>query len=88
MTDYETLRANGAYAYLRVTLGTGRKNQIRVHLGELGHPIVGDRKYGARSNPLGRLGLHARSLSLPHPRDGRVLTITAEPPGSFRLPGR
>ena len=86
VTNYEVLRANRAYSYLRVTLETGRKNQIRVHLSELGHPVVGDKRYGAKENPLGRLGLHARALSLPHPRSGRVLTITAEPERRFRLP--
>lgn len=88
VTNYEVLRTNGVYSYLRVTLETGRKNQIRVHMCELGHPIAGDKKYGAKENPLGRLGLHARTLSLPHPRSGRLLTVVAEPERSFRLPGR
>jgi 23S rRNA pseudouridine1911/1915/1917 synthase len=55
---------------LELTLETGRRNQIRVHLAEAGCPIIGDRKYGAVTNPAKRLGLHASSLSFPHPVTG------------------
>ncbi|MDR3209102.1 MAG: RluA family pseudouridine synthase [Oscillospiraceae bacterium] len=86
VTLYEVLRENKKYSYLRVLLETGRKNQIRVHMQELSHPVVGDKKYGARGNPLGRLGLHASVLELTHPRTGATLTLTAKPERRFRLP--
>jgi 23S rRNA pseudouridine1911/1915/1917 synthase len=66
-TDYRVVKEGNGYALLDITLHTGRKNQIRVHMADLGHPIAGDKKYGASSNPLGRLALHACHLSFPHP---------------------
>jgi 23S rRNA-/tRNA-specific pseudouridylate synthase len=86
ITDYEVLRENARYSYLRVFLSTGRKNQIRVHMQGLGHPVVGDKKYGATGNPLRRLGLHASVLALTHPVTGAPLTIEAPTDGTFRLP--
>ena len=59
------------------------KNQIRSHLSELGYPVAGDEKYGAQSDPLGRLALHAKILSLTDPRSGKVLTFTAPAPREF-----
>ncbi len=59
-------------------LETGRTHQLRVHLSAIGHPIVGDRHYGGP--PAARLCLHAHRLTLPHPRDGRSLTVTSPPP--------
>lgn len=72
ITHYETLRSNRYYTLLKVSLDTGRKNQVRVHFSEQGHPIAGDKKYGAKTNPIGRLGLHAWVLNFTHP-------ITHEP---------
>lgn len=67
VTRYKVLgRANG-YTLAEFSLDTGRKNQIRVHAKDLKHPIVGDRKYGAKSSPIGRLALHARTLRFVHP---------------------
>jgi len=66
-TGYTVKKAGEDYALLDITLLTGRKNQIRVHMADLGHPIAGDKKYGAKTNPLGRLGLHAYKLSFNHP---------------------
>jgi len=86
VTNYEVLRENSRYSYLRVLIETGRKNQIRVHLNELGHPIVGDKKYGAHGSPLGRLGLHASLLELTHPVTGSTLAIKALAESRFRLP--
>ena len=83
VTHYRLLRENGRYALLDVTLETGRKNQIRVHLSDLGHPITGDMKYGARSNPIKRLALHAYHLSLPHPKTGEIKTFTSKLPEPF-----
>ncbi len=64
ITTYETLASTKAYSLLRITIATGRKNQIRVQLSEIGHPIVGDKKYGSKKNPMGRMGLHASKLGV------------------------
>jgi 23S rRNA pseudouridine1911/1915/1917 synthase len=70
---------------LELTLDTGRRNQIRVHLAEAGHPIVGDTMYGrGRDEELRRLALHARDLGFVHPRTGEKVKFTAELPASFR----
>ena len=53
-------------------LETGRKNQIRVHMEDLGHPIVGDKQYGATVNPIKRLGLHATGVSTYTSTNGRT----------------
>ena len=71
------------FALLDVTLITGRKNQIRVHLADIGHPVVGDEKYGATQDPLGRLGLHAYYLSFKHPATGEIKTFTTGIPAGF-----
>ena len=68
---------------LEVTLETGRKNQIRAHLSEAGHPVLGDRLYGSTINPLDRLGLHAMMLGFDHPTTGKHLTFTAPVPRVF-----
>lgn len=73
-----------AYTMVEFELETGRKNQIRVHSEWIGHPIAGDRKYGARSNPLGRLGLHAHALSFIHPWTGKTLNFSSTLPRCFR----
>lgn len=64
ITHYETLASTKAYSLLKIKIETGRKNQIRVQLSELGHPIVGDKKYGSKKNPMGRMGLHASKLEI------------------------
>jgi RluA family pseudouridine synthase len=84
VTHYRTIQAAGKYAMLEITLETGRKNQIRTHLSEAGHPIVGDRLYGSTINPLGRLGLHAKLLGFEHPMTGQRLSFTAPIPKVFR----
>lgn len=82
-TAYRVLRQTKDFALLEVDLLTGRKNQIRVHLAGIGHPIVGDRKYGKRDDSYSRLALHARVISFRHPFSGEQLTFTAEVPGHF-----
>ena len=67
VTRYRTLRSANGYSLVEVQLETGRKNQIRVHMKDLGHPIAGDRKYGAKTSPIHRLALHAMSLRFAHP---------------------
>jgi 23S rRNA pseudouridine1911/1915/1917 synthase len=84
VTHYRTIQTKGPFAMLEVTLETGRKNQIRAHLSEAGHPVAGDKMYGAKTNPLGRLGLHAKLLGFDHPTTGKHLVFTAALPKPFR----
>ena len=84
VTHYRTIESKGPYSMLEVTLETGRKNQIRAHLSEKGHPVIGDRLYGSLINPIGRLGLHAKLLGFDHPTTGKRMTFTAPIPSSFR----
>lgn len=83
ITRYSTLKSNKKYSLLKVNLETGRKNQIRVHMQEIGHPVAGDKKYGAVSNPIKRLGLHAQQLAFIHPVTGENLNFETEIPESF-----
>jgi 23S rRNA pseudouridine1911/1915/1917 synthase len=84
VTHYRILRRLPGLTCLEITLETGRKNQIRVHLSEMGHPIVGDRSYGSTTDPLGRMGLHAFELGFAHPRLGTPMHFKTEPPPEFR----
>lgn len=72
------------YAMVEFSLETGRKNQIRVHAADIGHPVAGDRKYGAKTNPIGRLALHAKTVSFRHPATGKVLRFDTGTPKTFR----
>lgn len=83
VTHYHLLQANRQYSLLEVQLETGRKNQIRVHMQDIGHPIVGDKKYGSKSKPIGRLGLHARVLAFTHPVTGKKMRFETEIPKKF-----
>ncbi len=80
LTKYKLLKFNGKYSLLKVNIETGRRNQIRVHLSENGHPIVGDKKYGSKEDPINRLALHASTLKILDPRTNQVLTIKSEVP--------
>ena len=79
-TRYRTLATPPGRALLELELDTGRRHQIRVHFAWLGHPVLGDARYG-HGGP--RLWLHARRLVLPHPVHGRGLSIEAPAPGAF-----
>lgn len=83
VTRYRVERTNGKYSLLNVQIFTGRKNQIRVQLAEIGYPVAGDRKYGAKTNPCGRLMLHNSRLSLEHPSTHQILTFDLPAPKSF-----
>lgn len=83
VTRYQVLRHSRLFALVEVTLETGRKNQIRAHFTEIGHPVVGDKKYEAKTNPLKRLGLHAYYLAFQHPASGRKLTFKTPVPPDF-----
>jgi len=84
VTHYRTIARAHDCSVLEITLETGRKNQIRAHLSEKGHPVVGDTMYGGKTNPLGRLGLHAKLLGFVHPTTGNKLSFTAALPKAFR----
>lgn len=84
VTHFRTLQKSKDFSLVELKLETGRKNQIRVHLQDLGHPVVGDRKYGDGSDPIGRLGLHAYKLCFYHPVTGKDLKFETEIPPLFR----
>ena len=83
ITHYRTVASNGRFSLVEVQLQTGRKNQIRVHMHDLGHPIIGDRKYGSKCNPIGRVALHAASLRFKHPITGQMLHFESILPEKF-----
>ncbi|GHT43168.1 pseudouridine synthase [Bacteroidia bacterium] len=83
VTHYRLMRKNAEYAMLKVELETGRKNQIRVHMQEIGHPIIGDKKYGGARSPIGRMGLHARVLAFIHPVTHEILRFETPVPRKF-----
>lgn len=84
ITHYRVLKRYPQNALLEVRLETGRRNQIRVHLADLGCPIVGDEKYGAKTNPLGRIGLHAYLLGIVHPTSQKRMQWEMEMPPEFQ----
>jgi 23S rRNA pseudouridine1911/1915/1917 synthase len=83
ITNYEVIKKTNKYSLLEASLETGRKNQIRVHMQDMKHPIVGDKKYGASDNPIKRLGLHARVLEFIHPITGKEYKFETTTPGAF-----
>ena len=83
VTNYRVIQESVNYSLVNIQLETGRKNQIRVHMKEMGHPVVGDKKYGARTNPLKRLGLHACKLELTHPFSNERMCFEAAIPNDF-----
>jgi tRNA pseudouridine32 synthase/23S rRNA pseudouridine746 synthase/23S rRNA pseudouridine1911/1915/1917 synthase len=88
-TEYIVLKEAKGLSLLEIHLLTGRKHQIRVHLSEKGHPVVGDKKYGKGNDSHGTLALHARSISFTHPVNGKRLTFETEIPNFFtRLVGK
>ncbi|MDQ0896465.1 RluA family pseudouridine synthase [Paenibacillus sp. V4I7] len=86
VTHFKTLQANRSFSLLEVNLETGRKNQIRVHMQDIGHPVVGDKKYGSKTKEIGRLGLHARVLAFLHPTTGQLLRFETHIPKLFLNP--
>ncbi|MFR9018769.1 MAG: RluA family pseudouridine synthase [Fusobacterium sp.] len=83
VTHYTVLKRSKGFSLVEANIETGRKNQIRVHMQSLGHSVVGDKKYGATTNPLGRLGLHAKSIIFKHPKTGKVLSFQTGIPAKF-----
>jgi 23S rRNA pseudouridine1911/1915/1917 synthase len=83
ITHYKRIKSNDKFSLLEIELETGRKNQIRVHMQGIGHPIVGDKKYGSTTSALNRLGLHARILAFYHPITTEVVSFETPVPRSF-----
>lgn len=83
ITHYKVLKENDEYSLLDVHIDSGRKNQIRVHMGDIKHNIIGDDKYGHPKNPIGRLGLHAYRLTIKHPITGKTLKFETKMPSEF-----
>ena len=83
VTKYTSLACNKNYSLLKIEIKTGRKNQIRVQLSDIGHPIIGDKKYGSLKNPISRLGLHASFLKIHW--HGKTLSFQARVPKTFSM---
>jgi tRNA pseudouridine32 synthase/23S rRNA pseudouridine746 synthase/23S rRNA pseudouridine1911/1915/1917 synthase len=83
VTHFRVDAASRAYSWLTLTLETGKKNQIRVHCQEAGHPVVGDKKYGAKNNPIKRLCLHAHLLAFDHPITKKPMKFVSPVPSNF-----
>ena len=84
ITRYKRLKTANGYSLMELELDTGRKNQIRVHMKDLGHPIAGDKKYGAHSSPIHRLALHARTLHFAHPITKKEMSFETPIPARFQ----
>lgn len=85
ITNYQVLRSSGQYSLVELELETGRKNQIRVHMQESGCPIAGDKKYGAKTNPIHRLALHAFKLRFTHPITRKEMNFETPIPKRFDI---
>lgn len=83
VTHYNVIGRGNGYTLCEFSLDTGRKNQIRVHAHDLGHPIAGDRKYGAHTSPIHRLALHARTLRFAHPITRKDMNFETPVPQKF-----
>ena len=83
VTHYEVMASSNGYSLVECELETGRKNQIRVHMADLGHPVVGDHKYGSENDPIRRLGLHAYMLCFVHPVTGKHMRFETPVPALF-----
>ena len=83
ITEYEKILDNKQYTMLSLNLKTGRKNQIRVQLADMGNPIVGDKKYGIKKDPIRRMALVANTLEFIHPKTKEKIVIDIDIPNSF-----
>ena len=84
ITHYRVIKSKPHYSLVEIKLDTGRKNQIRIHMQEIGHSIVGDKKYGATGNPIARLALHASVLAFIHPITNEKMRFESPLPTKFR----
>lgn len=83
ITEYKRLNYNKEYSLLEINIITGRKNQIRVHMSEMGNPIMGDKKYNSKTNYLKRLALQASILELKHPKTKEIMHFEIKIPNEF-----
>lgn len=83
ITHYNVIKSNNNYSKIQVFIDTGRRNQIRVHFSEHGYPIVGDKKYRCKTNPVKRLCLHANILEFVHPVSKKIISIKCDVPNEF-----
>ena len=83
ITDYERIKYNNKYSLVKILISTGRRNQIRCHMYDIGHPIVGDLRYKSKDNSLGRLALHANRLEIINPISNKLMIFTSEIPKEF-----
>lgn len=84
ITNYTVRKSKNSLSLVALLLETGRKNQIRVHLSHLGYPIVGDKKYGAKTNPIKRLALHASKLEFINPQTNKKMCFETPMPKEFK----
>lgn len=82
-TEYKVIKSNDKYTLVDVNIKTGRKNQIRVHMNDLGHPVVGDKKYGVKNPDASRLMLHAYEIQFIHPLTKKIVKFKANTPKIF-----
>lgn len=85
ITDYEVLRKEKNFSVLKIDIKTGRKNQIRVAMQGINHPIIGDKKYGSKKNPLRRICLHASRLVITNPLTNQDMEFNAKYPQEFKI---
>lgn len=83
-THYRTVSSGEHFSLAEFELETGRKHQIRVHASLIGCPVTGDRRYGAKENPMGRIALHARSIKFRHPVTGKIMSFDTGLPNAFK----
>lgn len=83
VTDYKKIINNHKYSLLKILISTGRRNQIRCHMHDIKHPIAGDTRYNSKTNPLGRLCLHASKLIITNPLNNKIMTFTSSIPEDF-----
>lgn len=83
ITDYVRVKHNDKYSLLKIYISTGRRNQIRCHMHDINHPIVGDSRYKSKTNPIKRLALHASTLKIINPLTNELMIFTSEVPKEF-----
>lgn len=84
ITDYERIKYNNKYSLVKILISTGRRNQIRCHMADIGHPILGDNRYAKKKNDLlGKLALHANRLEIINPISNKLMIFTSEIPKEF-----
>lgn len=83
ITDYERIKFDDKYSMLKILISTGRRNQIRCHMYDIGHPILGDSRYKSKDNTLGRLALHSNRLEIINPLTNKLMIFVSEVPKEF-----